>query len=536
MTNERQPPLFSQPAQNHPQSRPAYSPAAQPAGATIALGQPMQNPPIVSAADPAPDDGRAMRIPVRDRAPPAADDRLMDYAADAAEYDHEPFGPEDGRRGLAGRVRAATQSSFSAVSRRFTENARYGSEQTRTYLNAMPKQHAVAGTLVLLLGGMIGFALGQWSGPSAVAATATSKQTAEQQRPIIQQSALKSEDMTPPLSDVDKAKPPVVNANKPQVDKTATDKAPIDKQPVAQPKADPRPDPRPDPRKDPIKLEAAKPESKPDFKPEPKKDKARVDEPKSRTNVDAGQPAWRKYAASAVVEPAGRPMIAIIVDDLGSDPKRTARVAKISAPMTLALSAKGKELDVQAAMARKAGHELLALVPMEPTNASVDAGPRALMVKQSNDEIRKNLDWHLSRFNGFVGVSNHMGSKFTADSARMSVVMGDARKRGVLFVDAVTTGKSTGQATALKAGVPYLARDVFLEAGKQPASADAQFKRLEDVARKRGYAVAIARADDATLAALQAWLPEAKKRGMVFVPISALVPAQASARQSASKD
>jgi uncharacterized protein len=35
---------------------------------------------------------------------------------------------------------------------------------------------------------------------------------------------------------------------------------------------------------------------------------------------------------------------------------------------------------------------------------------------RSRDEILEQLRWGLDRFDGFVGINNHMGSKFTADT------------------------------------------------------------------------------------------------------------------------
>ena len=49
-----------------------------------------------------------------------------------------------------------------------------------------------------------------------------------------------------------------------------------------------------------------------------------------------------------------------------------------------------------------------------------------------------------------------------------------------------------------------------------------QLALLEHMARERGYAVAIAHPYDETFAALEAWLPAARDRGLRIVPISAV--------------
>jgi len=50
-----------------------------------------------------------------------------------------------------------------------------------------------------------------------------------------------------------------------------------------------------------------------------------------------------------------------------------------------------------------------------------------------------------------------------------------------------------------------------------------QLAETERVAKRHGSAVAIGHPHAATLEALEAWLPEAEKRGFVFVPLRRLV-------------
>jgi hypothetical protein len=238
---------------------------------------------------------------------------------------------------------------------------------------------------------------------------------------------------------------------------------------------------------------------------------------------DGSQAAWQRFAVP-VAAPGARPMIAVVLDDLGLNRAGTNRAIALPAPLTLAFMTYAEGLPRLAARARRAGHELMLHVPMAPRDPAYDPGPNVLRAELAPAELARRLDWGLGRFEGFVGVNNHMGSRFTASRQGMAPVMAALRARGLLFLDSVTSGASVGAATARRAGVPYAARDVFLDNEWSDRAAIArQFARLEAVARRRGSAVGIGHPHRATLEVLARWLPEARARGFAIVPISAIV-------------
>src|SRR5262249_40596056 len=154
-------------------------------------------------------------------------------------------------------------------------------------------------------------------------------------------------------------------------------------------------------------------------------------------------------------------------------------------------------------------------MPMEPLGHD-DPGPGALLTNLSSDEVRARFDKALDSFSGFDGVNNHMGSKFTADEAGMQIVIGELQKRHLFFLDSRTSARSVGDAVAREHGVPTTRRDVFLDDTMTAEAVNAQLAQLERVARHKGVAVAIGHPHDVTLTALEAWLPAAQKRGLVF--------------------
>jgi polysaccharide deacetylase 2 family uncharacterized protein YibQ len=234
------------------------------------------------------------------------------------------------------------------------------------------------------------------------------------------------------------------------------------------------------------------------------------------------QPAWLRYAV-APPPTDGRPMVAVVLDDLGIDRKRTQRAIALKAPLTLSFMTYAEDLDRQTSAAHQAGHELLLHVPMQAINSHEDPGPNGLLVTLGRDEILRRLRWGLDRFPGYVGINNHMGSRFTADAAGMTPVLDELRDRGLLFLDSRTSAATVAESIARRIGVPNAARDVFLDDDQSAPAIAARLADVERVARRKGSAIAIGHAHDATLVALFQWLATLDARHLALVPLSAVV-------------
>jgi hypothetical protein len=237
----------------------------------------------------------------------------------------------------------------------------------------------------------------------------------------------------------------------------------------------------------------------------------------------AGLLPWQQHAVAA--PPAdGRPMIAIVLDDVGVNRRGANKAIALPAPLTLAFMTYANGLAEMTGQARRAGHELMLHVPMEPMSAAMDPGPNVLRGDLPRAELMQRLAWGLARFDGYVGINNHMGSRFTAAPEGMALVMGELKSRGLLFLDSVTASNSVAGDIAARSGVPYAVRDVFLDnEPDDPASIHHQLAILEQTALERGYAIGIGHPHDGTVAALEQWIPEMQARGFALVPISAIV-------------
>ncbi len=244
--------------------------------------------------------------------------------------------------------------------------------------------------------------------------------------------------------------------------------------------------------------------------------------PPAADPIPVKKPAWIRNAIAYQAE-AGKPMIALVIDDVGIDRRRSDAVVALPAPLTLSYLTYAHDLDSQTAAARARGHELMVHVPMQPKSADADPGPKALRVRDTPVQLAQKLEWGLSRFSGYVGVNNHMGSRFTTDLTGMQAVMAALGSRGLFFLDSVTAPDSAGLRAARAAGVPVLTRDVFLDNEDTPEEVRYRLEQAEKIARRTGSAIAIGHPHDATITVLRDWIPDALNRGIAIVPVSALV-------------
>jgi len=238
--------------------------------------------------------------------------------------------------------------------------------------------------------------------------------------------------------------------------------------------------------------------------------------------IDGPKPLWLRNA-QAIPDTHGRPIVALVIDDVGLDRKRAERAMHLPAPVTLSFMTYAPEVSVQAHEASSLGHELMVHFPMEPDNARVDPGPHALRVGENAAEIEENLNWGLGQFSGYVAINNHMGSKFTRDAEGMRVVMRELKARGLFFLDSRTTSATVGPAEAREVGLPYLERDIFLDNVDTREAVAARLAEVEHTAHRYGYAIAIGHPRDVTLDVLEKWTAEVSSRGLVLVPISAVM-------------
>ncbi|OFW71859.1 MAG: hypothetical protein A2W02_01295 [Alphaproteobacteria bacterium RBG_16_64_48] len=228
-----------------------------------------------------------------------------------------------------------------------------------------------------------------------------------------------------------------------------------------------------------------------------------------------------RYAVANAGDP---PRIAILVTGLGLPNSPPGDVLKgLPAPMSVAYGAYGRNLQDGVTRARDSGHEVLLQIPLEPDNyPTVDPGPHTLLTTLPPEENMKRLQWLMSRYTGYVGVTNHMGAKFEVTSASLTPVLEELKRRGLLYVDDGSVKDSTAGQIAGAIGLDYSVVSVQIDAGNVAK----QLAQLETAAKERGAAIGVVKATPATIKQLADWANKLEAKGFVLVPVSAAVRSQ----------
>ncbi|WP_034490572.1 divergent polysaccharide deacetylase family protein [Afifella pfennigii] len=229
------------------------------------------------------------------------------------------------------------------------------------------------------------------------------------------------------------------------------------------------------------------------------------------------------YARAASLAP-DRPNIAIIVGGLGLSQTGTQRAVRDLDPaVTLAFAPTGASLKRWAEMARDEGHELLIQAPMEPFGyPSVNPGERTLLVSAEGGRNADNLAWILSRIGAYTGVMNYLGGRFSAEDEAMRSLLAHLGERGLFYVDDGSAEESVAARIGASLGTPVVTADRRLDQARSAGEVEKALNELEIFARRNGRVVAVAPAFPSTVAAIAAWMPGARARGVEFVPVSAL--------------
>jgi polysaccharide deacetylase 2 family uncharacterized protein YibQ len=191
--------------------------------------------------------------------------------------------------------------------------------------------------------------------------------------------------------------------------------------------------------------------------------------------------------------------------------------------VTLGFTPYGQDLERLVARARGEGREIVLQVPMEPFDyPDNDAGPQTLLTSLPSEQNLDRLHWAMSRFQGYVGIANYMGARFTAAEQALAPVMRDAGKRGLIYIDDGTSARSVTSQIAGASNMSFAKANIVLDAVPTPAEIDDALARLETMARERGVAVGVASALPASIDRIAQWAKAAAGRGIVLVPVSAV--------------
>jgi polysaccharide deacetylase 2 family uncharacterized protein YibQ len=224
------------------------------------------------------------------------------------------------------------------------------------------------------------------------------------------------------------------------------------------------------------------------------------------------------------IQPFIQPRIALIIDDIGYSLSRARRFLDIGAPITYSILPRLAYSHDLAIEIHDQGHEIMLHQPMEPTNVNLfDPGPGALYVGDGVEKIGMIMEENISGIPFAVGVNNHMGSRFTECREEIGAALSIVKKRGLFFIDSLTSSRSKAYQTARRLHIAAAGRNIFLDNLHEKSAVFHQLNKLKKHAQKYGHAVGIGHPFPETARAIGQFIKDIKDSDVSLVYMSGIL-------------
>jgi len=219
---------------------------------------------------------------------------------------------------------------------------------------------------------------------------------------------------------------------------------------------------------------------------------------------------------------AGKKQVAIIIGGLGIDRNLTRRVIKDLPPeVTLSFAAHTNGLQTWIHQARERGHEVIIELPMEGHNfnpAEPGAG-RALKTDASAAVNVRNLDWLMSRAQGYFAVTNYNGGKIVENQQAILPILQHLSNSGVGFIYDGSDQASGLSGLASSANLTYQKAYTIIDTNSEFSLIQSELTNLE-VASSSSPQIGVGFALPETVLAVDSWVKGLDAKGMELAPAS----------------
>lgn len=229
------------------------------------------------------------------------------------------------------------------------------------------------------------------------------------------------------------------------------------------------------------------------------------------------------YQVPAVAQ-VKRGKIAVIMDDMGGSLRTMRELLRLDVIITPSILPGTSRALSATSLLQEEGREYMIHMPMQPRSyPKTNPGANALLLGQSENETRRLVQSYLAGVPGAVGGNNHMGSRYTAESEPMKIVLNELQQHDLFFIDSRTIGDSVAFSEARKMGLRTATRNIFLDNQAEVTYIRQQIHKMVNLAGKNREIIAICHPHAETLEAFrleQRWL---QQQSVDFVAASALV-------------
>ena len=197
-----------------------------------------------------------------------------------------------------------------------------------------------------------------------------------------------------------------------------------------------------------------------------------------------------------------KPKLVVIIDDFGYSNNDVIKgFLRLNVNITLSVIPGHEYSRWTASEGKKNNKEIIIHMPMEPEDQNYAVGEEQYLLKHTlrSYEVEQRINSAYMELPEAIGMNNHMGSLATSDEDLMKMVAKSLQKKGLYFIDSLTSPRSIAYEVAREVGIPTAVRTVFLDNKREKSEIQAQFKKAIEVAKRSGKAIAIGHVNLQTL-------------------------------------
>ena len=226
----------------------------------------------------------------------------------------------------------------------------------------------------------------------------------------------------------------------------------------------------------------------------------------------------RAYTATS-----GKRPVSVIIGGLGVNRGLTTQaINELPGEVTLAFAAHSPGLQNWINQARAKGHEVLIELPMESSafNPAEPGADRALMASRNAAANMRNLDWLMSRAQGYFGVTNYNGDLFLKRADVAAPVLDKLSQSGLSFISDGSVSAPSLPALSTSAKLPFAKGFTLIDTQQDTAIIESELSRLTAQAKSSSGTIGVGFAYPETIAAVSNWSRGLNGQGLELAPAS----------------
>ena len=242
----------------------------------------------------------------------------------------------------------------------------------------------------------------------------------------------------------------------------------------------------------------SEPAKKTETEPAKKTEKPKTNDKKQKESAKKDDFAVVPFTPNSSVK--GRAKLVIIIDDVATF-EHAGMVKSLGLKITPSIFPATKTHPDTPSIARSFEFYMIHL-PMQAKHFdSPEIG--TLTINESYESMLAKIKKIRKDFPRAVYTNNHTGSRFTSDFNAMDRAYMALVDQGFIFVDSKTIAQTAVAKAAKKHNQPYISRDIFLDDNPSAAAVRRELVAAVNLAKKKGYAIAIGHPKKNTIAVIK---------------------------------